>query len=97
MSGNMLAETLVDDERGRFVVVTQADDVIWVSHELWDAALQPDREYLAGAVEIDGDLMAVGTVGEGLGRVVYRRVAQGLDAWHVCERQRDFERQLVVP
>lgn len=64
--------TLVGEGADRHVVVTEADDELWISYELIQEALKPDYEPPAGGLEIAGDLVTFGTPGEGLGRFTYR-------------------------
>lgn len=88
MSGKLIA-FLVDDNRGRFVRVTRADDVIWVSDELWDAALQSDREHLPGRAEIEGHVLSIGSIGEELGRVAYLWTGAQEAGHRVCKLVRE--------
>lgn len=56
-------------------VVTQADTTIWISDELL-ADIRSGRERITGDYELNGDLISVGTPGEGVGRVTYRIIGR---------------------
>lgn len=76
----------VYDDRGARVVVRRADDEIWISDELWEAARDPDRAHIAGDLEVDGNLIQFGTEGEGLGRLTYRKIGRG-EHWRIAKRE----------
>jgi hypothetical protein len=78
--------TLVSDERGERAVVQSADQEIWITDELWRQAQDPARPRVTGDLEIDGDQIAFGTPGEGVGRLHYRRIGHDPRGWHVAER-----------
>lgn len=88
MSSYSLTAELVDDNRGRFVMVTRADDEIRVSDELWDDVNRPDRERITGDIEVVGDTLSVGTDSEGLGRLTYHRTDSPRPGfpWHTYMR-----------
>ena len=77
--------TIVRDDAGERIVVTHADPVIWVADDLWAALFNANRTRIPGDAELDGDLLTFGTEGEGLGRLVYRRISYG-DRFVVCEQ-----------
>jgi hypothetical protein len=92
MTGDSHTATLmwINDYRGRRVVVTQADPVIWIADELMQQATTPGRDRFSGDLTVDGDHIAFGTPGEGLGRLTYR--ITGVDPvhhWHIATRMRD--------
>lgn len=84
---------LITDQRGRRCVVTEAGPIVWIAPEVIDPARDPDRPHrIPGDMEVDGDLIAFGTPGEGIGRVTYRLTGVRVDddfgaAWHVAERE----------
>lgn len=57
------------------IVVTEADDTLWIADEIIHAARDPDRVHRPGDLDIDGDLITFGTAGEGLGRLSYRIIS----------------------
>jgi hypothetical protein len=78
----------VEDDHGVRAVVTQAEDIIHVADELLAHASDPNRERIAGDIELDGDLISFGTPGEGLGRLTYRRIGVNApDGWTIYKRE----------
>lgn len=77
----------VSDALGERAVVTDAEDRIACADELIAQVSDPARPRLAGDLVIQDDLLSFGTLGEGMGRLTYRKV--GYDAvrrWHLFER-----------
>jgi hypothetical protein len=80
--------TIVRDDRGEHIVVTHADDVIWIADEVMAEVAKPDRLRVSGDLDIDGDLVTFGTPGEGLGRLTYWLVGRDeVNGWHIAWRQ----------
>ena len=83
----------ITDEQGDRCVCIQADPVIWISPDLLTLASDPDAPFVPGAMEVSGNLVMFGTVGEGIGRVTYRLTGRATDRhgthWHVAEREDD--------
>ncbi len=60
------------DREGLHIVVTGADDAIWLHEELYRAILDEDNISAVGVAKIRDGILTVGTAGEGLGVLRYR-------------------------
>jgi len=73
------------------LVVTHADDVLWMTDELWKKIVDgtPTAVVVAstGGARVDDDVLRFGTAGAGLGRLAYRYLGRDLGhGMHVLER-----------
>lgn len=54
------------------VVVTKADPVICIDASLLETVNDPNRNRIPGDMEIDDDIISLGTPGQGLGAMTYK-------------------------
>jgi hypothetical protein len=83
--GSMTAVDVLDDD-GWDLVVTQADPTVMVSDELLRYLTRPHMRSKRGSASLDGDLLAIGTPGKGMGRLTYRLTARG-EGWYLAEQE----------
>ena len=82
--------TIVRDNNGERIVVTEADEVIWLADDLMrEITAQSYPPPRLGEPVMSGDLLTFGTPGEGMGQLTYRLAGRNDQGWHVAHREPD--------